>query len=46
MLESRILTAHTSNESTSERVLHKIVSVYFDEFAELQMSFERLIQQG
>lgn len=43
MIQSRILSSHTYNESTAAQILKKIREQYFDAFQELETTFRALL---
>jgi nucleotidyltransferase substrate binding protein (TIGR01987 family) len=43
MIESRIKSSHTYNESTAEEIVNKILTSYFDCFKDFKITMENLI---
>ena len=43
MIESRIKSSHTYNESTAEEIVNKILTSYFDCFKDFKITMEKLI---
>jgi nucleotidyltransferase substrate binding protein (TIGR01987 family) len=42
MITSRILTSHTYNEDTAEKIAKDTETIYYDEFVKLRVKFEAL----